>query len=169
MAIAGALGNTLGAPMATLGVAWATFGDFGVPRGNMVQNAWFLEASGGAMGPQGSPGLRAPGEGRCHFWAWGGLQRGEQSPIGNRQLACHHWWIVLSDMNSDWWIVVAGMGLRIVDGSWWYGDCGLEMENCAPTAVVPAKGPRIEATEGGIVTVLGLSRDPELRAPREAL
>ena len=91
----------------------------------------------------------------AQVWAWGGLQGGEQSPIGNRQLACHHWWIVLSDMNSDWWIVVAGMGLRIVDGSWWYGDCGLEMENCAPTAVVPAKGPRIEATEGRLVTVLG--------------
>ena len=80
----------------------------------------------------------------------GGITGGEQSPIGNRQLACHDWWIVFCDMNIDWWIVVAGMGLRIVDGSWWYGDCGLEMENCAPTAVVPAKGPRIEATEGSL-------------------
>ena len=54
-------------------------------------------------------------------------------------------------------------GLWIVDGSWWYGHCGLEMENGAPTAVVPGKGPRIEATEGSPVRVLGLSKAPELR------
>ena len=48
--------------------------------------------------------------------------------------------VLFCDMNSDWWIVVAGMGLRIVDGSWWYGDCGLEMVTCSHSRGAPTRG-----------------------------